>query len=77
MLHQIIILAVLVLIGFLIGIAMKIKKGIIPALLIIAMLLADYYIININLITVLGITLSLLTIVKGLLAGMILRSLLK
>ena len=77
MVHQILILAVLVLIGFVIGIAMKIKKGIIPALLLITMLLADYYIININLITVLGITLSLLTILKGLLAGMILRSLLK
>ena len=74
---QILMLAVVVLLGFLLGIAMKIKKGIVPALLLVALLLADYYIVDMNLLTLYGMTFSLLTIVKGLLAGLILRSLLK
>lgn len=75
--YQILMLAVVVLLGFLLGVAMKIKKGIVPALLLVALLLADYFIVNINVITVYGMTFGLLTIVKGLLAGLVLRSLLR
>ncbi len=77
MFNSIIVLAIFVVIGYLLALGFKIKSRVISAALLVLLLLVEYFIKDVNLMTIAGTNIGVLTILEGLFGGMIFRNILK
>jgi hypothetical protein len=76
-LNSIIVLAIFVVIGYLLALGFKIKGRVISAVFLAILLLLDYFIKDVNLFTILNTNIDLLTILEGLIGGILFRNILK
>ncbi len=77
MFNSIIVLAIFVVIGYLLALGFKIKGRVISAVFLVILLLLEYFIKDVNLITIAGTNIGLLTVLEGLIGGMLFRNILK